>query len=66
MNNTDPAIEAAEEYVAGGYGCDGDTSKDSFLKGVQWCRENEMPKNYDAIVAKLNAARSWRLRNCRG
>ena len=27
---------AAEEYVSGGYGCDGDTFKDSFLKGVQW------------------------------
>lgn len=34
--------EAAKTYVAHGYGCDGDTSADSFRKGADWARADLM------------------------
>lgn len=35
MNLKQKLSGMADEYVAHGYGCDGDTSKDSFIKGAQ-------------------------------
>lgn len=40
--------ELADEYVAHGYGCDGDTAKDSFIKGF-----NAADAYYRPIVEEL-------------
>lgn len=40
--------ELADEYVSWGYGCDGDTSKDSYSKGFDAC--------YELMQVKLDIA----------